>query len=273
VSDIGRGSTGVQDVIGERVPSEMMWFMGQFFVIPMAAFVQSVELLVKMMQGMQKATSQGLEVMVGVGRFATAKDASATLAGSASAPETSDVGNGKTEFAYIGITQKKREDKTLSNENDGIAVNKDLHDDMLKLVRYKILFVKREYEHAFREQEDLVSDNMDGSAFAAWKVAEFIQDLQKKQETKVPKKWKDKNYPEGSDYSTKDEYLIGLPEGDKKYLRVYYEVLERYPREKFKYEEQQIRVLEQIRDKMPSTSPATTTTGQSSQSKLPAAGS
>src|SRR5271166_5176801 len=102
MSDIGRGSTGAQDVIGERVPSEMMWFMGQFFVIPMAAFVQSVELLVKMMQGMQKATSQGLEVMVGVGRFATAKDASETLAGRAAAPEASDIGNGETEFAYIG---------------------------------------------------------------------------------------------------------------------------------------------------------------------------
>jgi len=39
-------------------------------------------------------------------------------------------------------------------------------------------------------------------------------------------------------------------------------VLDRYPREKFKYEEQQIRVLEQIRDKMPSTptpTPAPTT--------------
>lgn len=29
---------------------------------------------------------------------------------------------------------------------------------------------------------------------------------------------------------------------------MYFEVLKRYPREKFKYEEQQIRVLEQIRD-------------------------
>jgi hypothetical protein len=29
-------------------------------------------------------------------------------------------------------------------------LDKDLHDHMLKLVRYKILFVRREYEHAFR---------------------------------------------------------------------------------------------------------------------------
>jgi hypothetical protein len=229
------------------MPSEMMWFMGQFFVIPMSAFVQSIGLLVKMMQGMQKATSQGLEVMVGVGRFATDQDASEALAGSTSWPETSDAGNRKTELAYIGITQNKREDKTLSNDNDGIAINRDLHDDMLKLVRYKILFVKREYEHAFPEQEDLVSDNMDSSAFTAWKVAEFIQNLQNNK-TEVPKKWGDKKYPDSK--QAESHILTTLPEGDKKYLRVYYEVLERYPREKFKYEEQQITVLEQIRDNL-----------------------
>lgn len=33
-------------------------------------------------------------------------------------------------------------------------MERDLHDDTLKLVRYKVLFVKREYEHAFPEQED-----------------------------------------------------------------------------------------------------------------------
>ena len=47
-----------------------------------------------------------------------------------------------------------------------------------------------------------------------------------------------------------DGILQALPEDDKKYLRVYYEVLDRYPREKFRHEEQQIRVLEQIRDRM-----------------------
>ena len=50
---------------------------------------------------------------------------------------------------------------------------------MLKLVRYKILFVKRGYEHAFEEQEELVSDNMDASAYTAWKVAEFIQKMRR----------------------------------------------------------------------------------------------
>jgi hypothetical protein len=128
-------------------------------------------------------------------------------------------------------------------------MDKDLHDDMLKLVRYKILFVRREYELAFREKEDLVSDNMDGTAFTAWKTAEFIQEL-RKEEIPVPPKWRVKNYPPAE--FVQDGKLLGLPDEDKKYLRVYYEVLERYPREEFKYEEQQIRVLEQIRDKISS---------------------
>ncbi len=75
----------------------------------------------------------------------------------------------------------------------GSVLDRDLRDDMLKLVRYKILFVRREYETAFPEQEDIVSENMDGDAFSAWKVAEFIQDLHR-EGTLVPQRWVDKKY-------------------------------------------------------------------------------
>ena len=124
-------------------------------------------------------------------------------------------------------------------------MDRDLRDDMLKLVRYKVLFVKREYEHAFPEREDLVSENLDGAAFTAWKVAEFIQELER-EGAPLPTKWG--SYP-GGEYA-RGGVLRGLPHEDKKYLRVYYEVLDRYPRERFKYEEQQVKVLEQIRDEL-----------------------
>ncbi len=129
-------------------------------------------------------------------------------------------------------------------------MDSDLRDDMLKLVRYKVLFVKREYEHAFREQEDLVSENMDEAGFTAWKVAEFIQGLGHEPYTRVPQRWGSK-YP-ADKYRTgaSKEFLKGLPDDDKKYLRVFYEVLDRYPRERFKYEERQIEVLEEIPDNL-----------------------
>jgi len=93
----------------------------------------------------------------------------------------------------------------------------NLSDDTLKLVRSKVLFVKRGREEAFQEQEDLVYDNMTGAGFSAWKVAEFIQ-----------------AHPNRIDHA------------DKKYLRVYYEVLERYPREKLYFEDEQLDRLERI---------------------------
>ena len=185
----------------------------------------------------------------------------------------------------------------------------NLNDDMLKLVRYKILFVKRDYEVAFPEEEDLVSDNMTGADFAAWKVAEFIQRLgHRPPEVRYPRRWhkkscydhyslpknwdeaeslrakarkaveeyeaaqrqakeaKDKNSPDAqtrqhqaeeaarhaNDAARRAEpyWLTGFPEDDKKYLRVYYEVLERYPREKLKYEERQLEILERIADRI-----------------------
>lgn len=156
-------------------------------------------------------------------------------------------------------TRKNKRSKALSENylEERKKMDRDLHDDMLKLVRYKVLFVKREYEHAFEEQEDLVSENMEGTAFTAWKIAEFIQKLSDL-DTRVPEKWA--NYPQNREHKIywkevetngrKQKYLLGLPDEDKKYLRIYHEVLDRYPREKFKYEEQQIDVLREIRDEI-----------------------
>jgi WD40 repeat protein len=115
-------------------------------------------------------------------------------------------------------------------------MDRDLRDDMLKLVRYKVLFVKREYEHAFPEREDLVSENMDGAAFTAWKVAEFIQEL-RLGETRVPEKWRKYG---GGRYVEEHGAEGGV--GAPRWLAL------TDPREKFKYEEQQIRVLEEIRE-------------------------
>ena len=130
--------------------------------------------------------------------------------------------------------------------------DKNLSDDQLKLVRFKILFVKRDYEAAFPEQEALVPDNMTGEAFTAWKVAEFIQQLGKGY-TQVPTEWPRDHegrpkYPKDPDALDERDgrwYLLSFPEKDKKYLRVYYEVLDRYVREE---EDDEVVVLKEIRD-------------------------
>lgn len=251
-TDDRSGTNGMNQDQGDN---NMARVFGQLFMLPIAALVYGMDMLIKTMQEMQRVTNRGMQVVAGP--TLRLNDANATAA----EPQTDT-------YAYSTANgTQNEEEKLLSYENNENGLDKNLRDDMLKLVRYKILFVKREYEHAFPEQEDLVYDNLDGNAFTAWKIAEFIQELARvKDETsaegrarvgvRVPHKWIDKKYAE--EY-WKDGYLTGLPHEDKKYLRVFYQVLERYPREKFRHDERQIEVLEEIRDRMP---PAKTASGQ-----------
>ena len=227
-----------------------MRLFGQTMMLPFTAFIQGMELFVKTIQGMQKATEEGMDVMAG----------GMTQVSGPAPDDQSDLAISTTGAATGGAL----DDNTATNLKERINMDdRDLSNDKkLKLVRYKILFIKRDYEVAFPEIEELVSDSMDDTAYTAWKVAEFIQRLG---DTPVPDKWgaaKDwqhgtnekakPKYPPPGDPDFKDgRWLIRrLPENDKKYLRVYFEVLDRYDREEFKYHERQIEVLEEIRDRL-----------------------
>jgi hypothetical protein len=218
----------------------MMQFFGRLMKLPLEAFVYSMEMLVQTMRGIQHITYQGIDMMADWN-----VQAPVDTSGSESAvPEATHAAPESSSMQSTEATQE-----TMQEERE--MSDKDLRDDMLKLVRYKILFVKRDLEHAFPEKEELVSENTDTAGYTAWKIAEFIQNLP---DESIPQKWADKNYPpvreESPPVSRRPGMIHALPEDDKKYLRVYYEVLERYARERFRYEERQIEVLEQIRDRL-----------------------
>lgn len=126
----------------------------------------------------------------------------------------------------------------------------NLADDKLKLVRYKILFVKRGLEVAFPEREEFVSDNLSETNYAAWKIAEFIAGLD---ETEIPQAWRERNYPPSQ---AGGGFIHSLPEEDKKYLRVFYEVLERYKRAGAGYKKRQLSALKGIRNSLRSSRPS-----------------
>jgi hypothetical protein len=161
---------------------------------------------------------------------------------------------------------------TSHNEKEKVHMpDQDLSGSDLKLVRYKVLFTKRGYEHAFPEQEELVHDDMDAGRFTAWKISEFVQSLADAEMTvrRVSSKWgaalvrkamEEVGASGAPDPDRHDKYVAAkdgkyyikdLPHEDKKFLRLFFEVLDRFPREDLRYEERQIEVLEQIRDKMP----------------------
>ena len=216
-------------------------------MIPVRMFLYGMEMLVKNMRGVQTVTDRSFGVIAD-GDSANGERGGSTTVGSSNTTQSAVPGD-----ASVGKepanTQTVRDHATISKESAKMP-DTNLNDDMLKLVRYKILFIKRDYEYAFPEKEELVHDNMSDSAFTAWKVAEFIQSLDR---IEVPEAWHDMKPP----YPTKQEsrklpdgrtvwVIHAFDETDKKFLRVYFEVLQRYAREKLLYEEDQLTALRGI---------------------------
>lgn len=252
----------------------------QMIRLPMVAIVYGMEIFVKSVHGFQRIADQSVSALTEPGEAAS--PAAGKPFGRLSQPSVQNPIPAISTPAPVpvpaatGVQQQKPEE--VHKEQIKMP-DTNLNDDMLKLVRYKILFIKRDYEWAFREEEELVWDNMTDTAFTAWKVAEFIQRLRR---TPRPEKWIDKYYPprreEGREAREEPDRLRGeseearahreahrreveeenrhrenidyLPEADKKFLRVYYEVIARYTREKFKHDERQIEVLEEIRNEL-----------------------
>lgn len=295
--------------------AETQRLFNQLFKLPLKAFVFSLEMFVQTAQGLQKLAYQGIDSMLDAeappdsGAPARADNFTNRVMPSGLTPIAHEAPCGSGDASAVGPAAPTTDSATTTLKEIVHMRDANLNDDMLKLVRYKILFVKREYEVAFPEEEDLVSDNMTGADFAAWKVAEFIQRLgHRPPDVRYPRRWhkksyydkyslprnwedaerlrkeahkaieeadaahrqakdaKDKNSPDAhtkqhhaeeaarhaNEASKRAEphWLTGFPEDDKKYLRVYYEVLERYPREKLKYEERQLEILERIADSL-----------------------
>jgi len=236
----------------------MMHLFGQMMLLPFTVFVFGIELFARTIRDLQRTTDRGMNLLTGGDGASRSEDVPASEGQpvnpslSISTPSSGGWGELKSETT-TSINDGTDGNAAEVTKKETTMRDKDLSDDQLKLVRYKVLFVKRDYETAFPEKEELVPDNMTGDAFAAWKVAEFIQQLSHKK-THIPSDWRkgDKpKYPEEEKYieHTKDGWvLLGLPERDKKYLRVFYEVLERYVREED--EDTEVDVLREIRDEI-----------------------
>ena len=117
--------------------------------------------------------------------------------------------------------------------------------DKLTLIQYKILFTKRGLEVVFYEREELVAGFFGPDQFATWKVAEFITKLGV---TPMPDLWRAVCYPHACPEPPEICTINFIPPEDQKYLQVYCKVQAEYPRERLKYEEEQLALLSQIRD-------------------------
>jgi len=122
-------------------------------------------------------------------------------------------GAGGADEEYPGVGEpnaatETKEGKTVPDTN--------LSDDMVKLVRYSVISIKRDEEKPLLVgKEKVFDDNLDGEAFTTWVTSEVAN-------------------------------AHGLSAEDRKYLRVSYEVLGRWPKQDRKYERRQLQKLEGI---------------------------
>ena len=242
-----------------------MWLFGQFLMTPVAAFLYGVNMLLRTMQGMQQVTSQGVEVMMGPNALLATPAGKDVLETQLSASTAVNTDSGNNRITNKEETKLNGNGPKMTDPNQAFCnPNQPASAPCLILWRYKVLFIRRDLEHAFPEAEDLIPNDV--TDITAWKIAEFVQQMGQCL-VPVPQKWRAKrfakkywklNCPEEPTEAQIDDaiehnkpiYLTGLDEDDKKFLRLFSQQMASYQRQDPKYEERQIEVLEQIRDRI-----------------------
>src|SRR5258706_7241249 len=143
----------------------MMRFFGQMMKLPIAALVSSIEMLAKAMREIQKSLESNIDV-VSDGLAQTLNDMSD---GTGVARAASMDRSGRISGDGADTTQQNidKEEKDMGDQ--------DLGGDDLKVVRYRIIFTKRDYEAVlYKADEEIVDYPTDGGSFGGLKVADFM---------------------------------------------------------------------------------------------------
>lgn len=204
---------------------ELVQLFGRMLLLPVSALVYSMEAFLRSLEELRSLMDQGVQTMTSY----------------AAPPVTANGRGGSDSFenqAGGAPVERKAEAATLARRIDEI-MDTNMSDDMVKLVRFTIVTIKRDDEHVLGEGkgpddedypsppryriargEKIVTENMTDDSFSAWVISEYFQ--------------KDHHEPVDAD--------------DKKYLRVYHEVLKRWAKQDRKYEKNQLESLAGIED-------------------------
>lgn len=201
--------------------NEMIKFLGQMLKLPVAAFVASMEIIAHALRDLQKTFDQNIEAMANM----TAE------AFSVSPPQ---------EVPQVAVSGER------SISEDVQMPDQDLSGNDLKYVSYTIVFTKRDYEATLESQKhQIVNYSTDGGSYGGIKIAHFMGRVAKGL-VERPTVWKENNYPPDA----VDDRHWQIPEEDEQYITFLFEVEQRLPRETADYDRRQVRVLEEIRDKI-----------------------
>lgn len=229
-------------------------FFRQLMLMPFSTVNYSMQIFMGLLRAMMRMTNEGVNAMVGgtgqtLGGMGTPVSAGATTSGAGNIQPSNRKEERTMSEQSWGGGREGSGGGSQSGGDRGWTISEECREnepcDLLRLVRFKVLFLKRDLEWAFREQEELVPEEIPKDGFISWKIAEFIQQMAAGQ-VKQPGKWKEKHYP--PDPNVKDGKVMSLPDKDKRFLRVYCQVLDSYDRERMNYDRDQVDVLKEIRD-------------------------
>jgi len=227
-------------------------FFRQLTLVPFSTVTYSLQFFVWLLRGMMRITNEGVNAMAeGTAQTMSGMEvpvsAGATSSAGSIQPSNRKEERKMSDQSWSGGRESSGSGSSSQNWGGGWTMDEKCKEnepcDQLRLVRFKVLFLKRDLEVAFPEQEELVVEEIPKEGFISWKIAEFIQQMARG-EVRQPGKWKDKNYPP----DVKGGNVMSLPDKDKRFLRIYCQVLDTYERERMNYERDQIDVLKEIRD-------------------------
>jgi hypothetical protein len=208
-----------------------MNFFGQLLKLPFTALSYSIDVLMRTMSGMQKVAEEGIDRMVG--------GAAGTL--------ENGVGWGNKDYgSHTGWNANVTDHSSPKEAKE--MWDKDSWESDLKVVRYWVLFDKRDYEEVFSSSEiepdlhrkgdvELVLGRKSLEEFRGEKRTKFRERLGT---IPRPKKWRDLQYPQDE----KGDFIGKLDGNDfDDYVSVIVEVVHQQARRDRDYERDKVQLL------------------------------
>jgi hypothetical protein len=126
--------------------------------------------------------------------------------------------------------------------------DQDLSGDGAKNVSYWITFVKPGLVATLQDVEtETIDYATDAGNYGGLRVGEYLARLADHR-APLPTAWKDLSLPHGYETDKGRSLLLGIPEGDRKYIQFSYRVNWRQPAPAAEREEAMVEVLREIRD-------------------------
>lgn len=196
---------------------ELIDLVGGMLRLPLAMLTVGVEMALRTLWSIQKATEESVEQASGRVAAPVVETVAPAFGGTEGPRRAGEPGPA----APIREVQPAAREAAANQDSKERRAMGDhsLGDDRVKLVRYTIVSIKRDAEQILHRDEEIFDDAMSDDAFATWVISKY-----------------------GSS--------SGMSMEDRKYLRVSYEVLGHWPRQDRKYEKRQLEALEGIREAM-----------------------